>query len=129
MWTVHFTMRLELLDHAKSVESWPTTRSMFSLNFTRQMRPHVIPQLAITHKPSHSLPRGATQASAWARVALPRVCATSTPRKRAWVRMALPRGLACHVASTWVPGCATSARGSCGDNTPFLPFLKGLKLK
>ena len=21
----------------------------------------------------------------------------------AWVRMALPRGLACHVASTWVP--------------------------
>ena len=56
-----------------------------------------------TCQPPH-LPRGATRASAWTRVALatrPRhIRATKTP---AWARVALPRGLACHVASMQVP--------------------------
>ena len=46
----------------------------------------------------------------------------------AWVHVVLPRGLACHVASTRVPRCATLARGSFGKNTPFCHF-KGIKIK
>ena len=38
MWTVCFVMRLERSDHAKPVESWPTTQSTFSLNSTRPMK-------------------------------------------------------------------------------------------
>ena len=46
-----------------------------------------------------------------------------------WVRVALPRGLACHVASAWVPRHATSARGCCGKITPLCPFFKRIKSK
>ena len=42
----------------------------------------------------------------------------------AWARVALPHGLACHVASAWVPRRPTSACGPCGRITPFLPFFK-----
>ena len=81
----------------------------------------------ITCQPNHSschvAPPGRPRGLAWAcHVYAPHPCHAGT-------RVALPHGLACHVTSTRVPRCATLARSSCADNTPFLPFLKGLKIK
>ena len=62
---------------------------------------------------------GATQASAWTRVALPCVCATSAPRKR-------PLGLR---GSAMCPTSRhISPRFLC-ELTPFLPFFKGIKIR
>ena len=41
-------------------------------------------------------------------------CHLRATQALAWVRVALPRGLACHVASTWVPR---------ENNPPFYSFL------